>query len=147
MARKTKLKPLLPTLKEKKRYLAFEIVSKGKIRSFSSVSKAIWASMLSFVGSLGVARAGLQIFPDKFDSQSQRGLLKVAHTSVDCARASLALIDEIDGKQVIVRSLGASGIMKKAYEKYVLAKQKQNIKFTGFKAKGKALNPGIEGGI
>ncbi|HLC32520.1 MAG TPA: Rpp14/Pop5 family protein [Candidatus Nanoarchaeia archaeon] len=113
-----RLKPLLPTLKEKKRYLAFEIISKSKIRDFSEVSKAMWASALSYVGTKGVSQMGLWVLAEKYNASAQKGLIKVSHRSLDCMRASLALIKQIGDQPVIVRSLGASGVLAKAEKKY-----------------------------
>ena len=113
------LKPLLPTLKEKKRYLAFEIVSKSKIKAFSEVSKAIWASTLSFAGTKGAAGMGIWVLPEKYNATKQTGLIRVEHRSLDELKASLALIKEIEGQPVIVRSKGASGILAKAEKKYI----------------------------
>lgn len=112
-------RPLLPSLKEKKRYLAFEIVSKEKIKAFSEVSRAIWAQTLSFVGTKGAAVLGMWVLPETYNDQKQRGLIRVVHTGLDEVRASLALITHIEGQQVIVRSLGASGIIAKAKKKYL----------------------------
>ncbi len=111
------LKPLLPTLKEKKRYLAFEIISKSKIKAFSEVSKAIWASTLSFAGTNGAARMGIQIL--KYDPDKQKGLIRVAHRNIDELKASITLINQIENQPAIVRSIGASGILAKAEKKYI----------------------------
>jgi len=118
-----RLKPLLPTLKEKKRYLAFEIISKSKIKAFSEVSKAIWASTLSFAGTRGAAKMGINVI--KYNQQKQRGLIRVSHKSLNELKASLTFIDNIEKQPVIVRSIGASGILAKA-EKLL----KQNLKET-----------------
>ena len=112
------LKPLLPTLKEKKRYLAFEIVSKSKIKAFSEVSKAIWGSTLSFAGTKGAAKMGIWVFPEKYNMTKQRGLIRVGHRNLDELKASLALIKTIEEQPVAVRSIGASGILAKA-DKYI----------------------------
>jgi ribonuclease P/MRP protein subunit POP5 len=112
------LKPLLPSLKEKKRYLAFEIVSKSKIKAFSEVSKAIWSSTLSFSGTKGAAEMGIWVFPEQYNTSAQRGLIRVSHKSLDELRASLALIKTIEEQPVVVRSIGASGIMAKT-QKYL----------------------------
>ena len=113
------LRPLLPTLKEKKRYLAFEIISKSKIKAFSEVSKAIWSSTLAFAGTKGTARMGIWVFPEKYNPEKQRGLVRVGHRSLDELKASLALIKHIEEQPVIVRSIGASGILAKAEKKYL----------------------------
>ncbi len=109
-----KLKAILPTLRERKRYLAFEIISKGRTKSFSSVSQAIWQGMLGLTGQIGAAQAGLWILPEKYNAQSNRGILRVSHKGVDALRASLAMIQSIENAPVIARSLGVSGSLKKA---------------------------------
>jgi len=109
-----KLKALMPSLREKKRYLAFEIVSKGKIKAHSGVSRAIWQGMLSFAGTKGAAQAGLMLLPEKYNERSQRGIARVSHTGVDALKASLALVQDVEGSPAIARSLGVSGSLKKA---------------------------------
>ena len=113
-----KLKALMPSLREKKRYLAFEIISKGRIKSHSSVSKAIWQGMLSFVGTKGAAQAGLMLLPEKYHEQSQRGIARVNHKHVDALKGSFVLVQDVDNTPAIVRSLGVSGSLKKA-TKYI----------------------------
>jgi ribonuclease P/MRP protein subunit POP5 len=114
-----KIKPILPSLRERKRYLAFEILSEGNIKDVSAVSRAIWDSSLSFSGELGTAEAGIWFLADKYNAELQRGLIKVGHRHVDQLKAGLMMIDRIEREQAIVRSLGVSGIMKKAYDNYV----------------------------
>lgn len=109
-----RLKPLLPTLREKKRYLVFEIVSKGKKKAFSAVSKALWNAMHSFAGTVSVAQAGLWFLPEKYNEDLQRGIARVNHRSVDTLRASLLFVQEIEGQPVVARSVVVSGSLKKA---------------------------------
>lgn len=109
-----KLKALLPSLREKQRYLAFEILSKGRIKAHSSVSKAIWQGMLSFVGTKGAAQAGLMLLPEKYNERAQRGIARVNHKHVDALKGSFTLVQDVDNAPAIVRSLGVSGSLKKA---------------------------------
>jgi len=109
-----KLKPILPSLREKKRYLAFEVLSKNKIKSYSSVSKAVWQGMLSFNGTRGAAQAGMLLMPEKYNDKMQRGMIRVNHKAVDALKGSLVLVQDIDNTPSIVRSLGVSGSLKKA---------------------------------
>ena len=113
------LKPLLPSLKEKKRYLAFEIISKSKIKAFSEVSKAIWTSTLSYAGTKGAARMGIWVLPEKYNPEKQKGIIRIGHRNMDELKASLTLIKEIEQQPAIVRSIGASGILAKAEKKYI----------------------------
>ena len=116
---KTKLKPVLPSLREKKRYLVFEVISKEKINNIEPVSNAIWNCSLQFLGQLGTAKAGLMVLDNKWDSKSQRGIIKVSHKHVDAVKAALIFADKVDSKDAIFRSLGVSGILKKAENKFM----------------------------
>lgn len=111
---KTKLKPILPSLREKKRYLVFEVISSHKITSFSSVSDGIMNSLFQFLGQFGAAKAGIMPLADKWNSRLQRGIIKVSNKHIDAVKAALTFANKIDGNEVIVRSLGVSGILNKA---------------------------------
>ncbi|MEM4242718.1 MAG: Rpp14/Pop5 family protein [Candidatus Woesearchaeota archaeon] len=109
-----KIKAILPSLREKKRYLAFEVLSKSRIKGFSGVSKAVWQGMLSFNGTRGVAQAGIWLLPEKYNAETQKGIIRVNNKHVDSLKAGLATIQEIEGVPAIVRSIGVSGSLKKA---------------------------------
>ena len=117
---KTKLKPILPSLREKKRYLAFEVISKKKINKGEDVSNAIRHYSLQFLGQLGAAKAGIMVLDNKWNQHLQRGIMKVSHKHVDNARASLMFINKVNDNDVIFRSLGVSGILKKAERKFLI---------------------------
>ncbi|MBS3100919.1 hypothetical protein J4204_02200 [Candidatus Woesearchaeota archaeon] len=118
---KTKLKPVLPSLREKKRYVAFEVISREKITDADAVSGAIMDSSLRLLGQLGVAKAGLMVLGNKWDSKLQRGIIKVSHRHVDALKASLVFADKIHSNEAIFRSLGVSGILRKAEQRYMKA--------------------------
>jgi len=114
---KTKLKPILPSLREKKRYIAFEVISKERIKDISKVSNAIWDFSLQFLGRLGTAKAGIMVLNNKWNPELQRGIIKVSHKHVDAVKASLMFANKIDDTKVIFRSLGVSGILNKLSKK------------------------------
>jgi ribonuclease P/MRP protein subunit POP5 len=109
---KKKVMSLLPSLRERKRYLAFEVISKRDIKDSKLVSNLIKTNCLKFLGELGMAKAGIQII--KYENN--KGLIRINHKHLDEVRASLALINE---KDTIFTSLGVSGIIKKAENKYL----------------------------
>ncbi len=114
----TRLKPVLPSLREKKRYLAFEVISRERLSDSELVSNAVMHYSLQFLGQFGAAKAGIMVLGNKWDPNTQRGIAKVSHRQVDALKAALALADKVDGKDVIFRSLGVSGILNKA-ERYL----------------------------
>jgi len=116
---KTKLKPILPSLREKKRYLVFEVISKEKIRDADAVSGAILQSSMQFLGQRGTAEAGIVALNNKWDAEKQRGIIKVSHKHVDDVKAALIFAKKIGNKDAIIRSLGVSGILKKAENNYL----------------------------
>lgn len=108
-----KLKPLLPSLREKKRYIAYEIISEHKLNlSADMVEKSILESSLDYMGDYGMSKAGVMVMKNKY--RKQKGIIRVANKSADNLRASLALITHVNNTKVIVRSVGMSGILKKA---------------------------------
>ena len=115
----TKLKPILPSLREKKRYLVFEAISASRITDSNAVSSVIQDSAYKFLGCLGAAKAGIMVLDNKWDAHLQRGIIKVSHKHVDALKASLVFIDKIGSNDVIFRSLGVSGILRKAENNYL----------------------------
>ncbi len=108
-----KLKPLIPSLREKKRYIVFEIVSKTPVKLLELVSEAVQNSVLSFIGTKGTAKTGLMMLKDRFDMPKQTGIIKVNNKYVNDLKAALALIKEIGGQDAIIRSRGVSGVLGK----------------------------------
>ena len=116
---KAKIKPLLPSLREKKRYLAYEAISKHKFNDAIHVSKAILDATNGFLGNLGMAKAGILMLNDKWNENMQRGIMRVNNKHVDELKAALIFVKSIDGKDAVVKSVGASGILRKAQQKYL----------------------------
>jgi ribonuclease P/MRP protein subunit POP5 len=110
MAKKT---ILMPTLREKKRYVAFEVIAKEK-KQAKEVSDSIWQSCLSYIGEKGCAQAGIQILKERWDQEKQAGIIKVEHDHVNDLKAALALIKNVGNTQVVMRSTTTSGILNKA---------------------------------
>ena len=117
----TKLKPVLPSLREKKRYLVFEVISKQKINDAEQVSNAVRDASLQFLGQFGAAKAGIIVLSNKWDQKLQRGIMKVSHKHVDAVKAALIFANKVGSEDVIFRSLGVSGILRKAENRFLKA--------------------------
>ena len=111
---KTKLKPILPSLRKKKRYIAFEVISDNKIQDFEQVSKEILRCAGYCLGLFEMAKAGIIPLANKWDTKSQRGMLKVNNMHVDAIKASFVFT-----QNMIIKSRGVSGILKKAENKFI----------------------------
>jgi len=105
------MKKLLPSLKEKKRYIAFNILSE-KILNKDDVERSIYNNCKSFIGEMNYAKAGVNIIPEFL--MANKGIIRVNNKFVDHVKSSLMMIKEINNEKVIIRSIGVSGILNKA---------------------------------
>lgn len=115
MINMTRLKSLLPSLKEKKRYLAFEVVSKNPV-SFKDVKESIISKYKEYFGIFGLAKANLKILDEW---KNKKGIIKVENKYVDETKSSMVLIKKINDQNVIVRCIGVSGIINKLKKRYM----------------------------
>ena len=111
-----KLRPLKPSMREKTRHVAFEIITNDKSNSidFKLVDNAILSSIKSLIGDLGVAKASPIVVKNLY--KDNKGVIKTERKYVDHIKASLSLITNINNNQVIVISTKTSGMIKKATE-------------------------------
>jgi len=110
-------KTLPSSLRGRKRYIAYHIISQEKIL-FQDIINTIWHSILNLLGELGTSEADIWIIKDSYDEDKQIGILRCSHTSVEQVRAALALIDRIGDIRVIVKVLGVSGSIKATKMKF-----------------------------
>ena len=100
---------LLPSLKQKKRYLVFEI---NKALPVKDVQEEVEQALLLFLGQLGVAKASPLFLKEKY--KDNKFIIKVNHTYVDECKSALILIKKIKNTPVLIRSIITSGTLKKA---------------------------------
>jgi ribonuclease P/MRP protein subunit POP5 len=103
------MKALLPSLREKKRYLAYKINSNKKFNK-NQVERVLKDGILKFVGELGYSKAG----PIFLDYNDNKGILRINNKEVKNIRASLSLIESINKERVIFSSITTSGLLNKA---------------------------------
>lgn len=109
-----KIKTLIPTLREKKRYIKFQVIPEpGEDYNYSDLEAAIWNVALQFLGEIGVSKASIWIIKDLWDPKSQTGVIKCKTSSIDEVIASLGLIDRLGDNRVCFKILKVSGTIKK----------------------------------
>ncbi len=108
---------LPPTLRDRKRYLAFKIISENKV-NYYDLSNTMWHSILNFLGEFGSSESDPWIIKDSYKEDEQIGLIKCSHVSVEKVRAALALVQRIGDTRVIIQVLGISGTIKAAKKKF-----------------------------
>ena len=112
-----KIKAILPSLREKKRYLVYEVIATKKFEA-DEIEKSIKKAYLSSFGNINAAKAGIIFLNKNFDKEKQRGIIKVSNKCLENLRYSLALAKRIKNSKVIIRSVGCSGILNKT-KKYL----------------------------
>jgi ribonuclease P/MRP protein subunit POP5 len=112
-----KPKPLPPSLRNRRRYIAYQVISESKF-IFQDLSNSIWHSLLNLMGELGASQADLWIARDLYDEAKQIGIIRCAHDNVEQVRTALALIERIGDVRVIVKVLGISGSIKATRMKF-----------------------------
>jgi ribonuclease P/MRP protein subunit POP5 len=109
-------KPLLPSLRERNRYLVFELACSGAPAA-KDVSQAIYSAATRLLGEVGASKISLKFV--EYDETKKHGIIKVNHKSTSEARAALAVLTEAGGAKAAARTVGVSGTLKKAREKWV----------------------------
>jgi ribonuclease P/MRP protein subunit POP5 len=108
------MKPILPTLKERKRYIVFEVVSDKKI-SEKSLETDISNNVLKFLGELGIAKTGFMFL----EAKKNKGMIKTNVKYQDEVKMALNLIKNIGKEKAIINVIGVSGILNKARKKFM----------------------------
>ena len=101
---------LQPSLKQKKRYVLFEIKSKDKFGA-SEVKKEVDAALLLFIGQLGLSKASPLFLKERY--KDNQFMVKINHKHVDECISAIMLIKTIKNKPVLIRSVITSGTLKK----------------------------------
>ena len=104
----------IPTLREKKRYIAFEIMSE-KTMNRQELVREILNSMISIYGDKGAS----EINPSLMSFDGKYGILRCEREKRVETRAGLACINNIHGIRVSILVLGISGTIKGATEKFI----------------------------
>jgi len=113
-----KLKILPPTLREKKRYISFQIISeKGETFTYSDLEAAIWNTMLDFLGEYGVSKTSVWLMKDCWNPRKQIGIIRCNHKSVQPVVATLGLIDRLGDNRITFKILNISGTIKSIKKK------------------------------
>ena len=111
---------LLPSLRERRRYLRFELMGEREIDK-RELMKEIWNSIYSLYGDVGASECKLWLIEchrveSRNDEESNLsvGVLRCAHTKVEEVRAALACIHTVNDARVGIRVIRTSGSIKGA---------------------------------
>lgn len=106
-----KLKPLMPTLRQKKRFIRVKIESKNKI-DFKILSDNLTEEIILYLGLIDYGKGGVWIIKDKFNFEKQEFLIRISTEFKDKLLGALSLITKIEKENVKLNVIRVSGTIK-----------------------------------
>lgn len=98
--------PIPPTLRQKERYILFEVASEAPVGE-AEVKNAAYNSILSFLGEYGSSLASPKFI--SYDPAKRLAILRCSHTELQKVKAALALCSSVGGKRAAFRIKKVSG--------------------------------------
>ena len=109
--KKEKLKILPPTMRKRKRYVKFQVISQELI-VYTDLEHAIWNTFLDFYGEHGTAELDLWLVKNLYSESEQIGIIRCGHKAVDEVIAGLGLLTRLGDNRIVVKILKVSGTIK-----------------------------------
>lgn len=110
MAVKKSMKPIPPTLRGKKRYVKFSLLSGARLRE-GEVNSAITSVFSSLFGSRGIAEQRLWLI--KWFPEYGEGILRCSLPEEESVKAGLLFIQKVGSENVIPTIVKVSGSVRK----------------------------------
>ncbi|MEK6947823.1 MAG: Rpp14/Pop5 family protein [Nanoarchaeota archaeon] len=109
-----KQKLLKPSLREKKRYLVYQVISERDINPII-IKENILKTFKEYFGNIILSKADMRFI----DYKDNKGIIRINNKYLDNLRASFCLLGKVNKEEIIVRSLGVSGMINKARSKFM----------------------------
>lgn len=117
-----KLKILPPYLRNKKRYLAFEVISESSINREEVIS-LIWEALGDMYGSQGISRFDLWVINiwgcDIPGKNVMKGILRCKREEVTSIQSVIPTITRFRHNRIVFHTLGVSGSVHSATNKFI----------------------------
>jgi len=101
-----------PSMRERKRYITFEIISKRTI-TYNEIKEHTFSHILELIGEKGVSLARPRLIKNLWNDKTQSGVLRVHPEYVNDVKVAQTLIRRIGQKQVIVKTGNVFGTLHK----------------------------------
>lgn len=109
---KNRQKTLLPTLKERQRYVVYEVRFEKKAGNMPRLNELIIKECNNLLGVFDAAKAG--IMNVKYDDNIHRGIMRVENTFVDKIKVCLGMMTSLQDTKVNIDCIYVSGMINKA---------------------------------
>jgi ribonuclease P/MRP protein subunit POP5 len=103
-------------MRRKRRYLVVEVIGPARLGRQDFLNRILWAHM-DYVGEKGFHNSSPRLI--SFDEEMKVGIVRTYLEGIEDLRASLTLITDIDGEPTIFRTLGVSGTIRAAEDKFI----------------------------
>jgi ribonuclease P/MRP protein subunit POP5 len=129
------MKILPSSLREKKRYLAFRLVSEGDepVDRKAFLDEVYYATQ-TLLGDHGSSEIGYRLM----DFNGREGVMRVSLGAVETARAALATVHTIKGQRSLIVVAGISGTIRAATEKYIASEDIPSTNILSMQVSGTA---------
>ncbi|MBU1120611.1 hypothetical protein KJ660_01920 [Candidatus Micrarchaeota archaeon] len=111
MKEKLSLKPIPLSLRENKRYIVFELISKERF-NFRNVRSELNRILFDLFGEKGVSELSFNFI--LFNEKNSKGIIRCRHTETEKAKTAILFLKEINSIKAIPKIVRASGSIKKA---------------------------------
>jgi len=112
-----KLKTLLPSLRERKRYILFKVISEQAI-NYQLFKELLSSTILKFYGELTFGKFGFKILDERWNEKEQIGIVKCNHLYVPNIIAVFGLLQRLGDYRVNVKILKVSGTIKSLLKEF-----------------------------
>ena len=109
------MKKIMPSLREKNRYIAYAIKTSKALKE-NTAKKAMYGEIVKKLGEFEAAKASLLILDDWI---AGKGIIKVNNKYKDKVISALMLIDDLEGSKANIETKGVSGTIKKTRRKFM----------------------------
>lgn len=118
------MKILPSSLREKKRYIAFKILSESdEAIDRKTLLDEVYYATQTLLGDTGSSDIGYRLM----DFNGITGIMRVNANAVEKARAALSTVYSIKGQRATINVLGVSGTIRAATEKYIVTENIPSI--------------------
>jgi len=112
-----RLKILLPSLRKRKRYVLFKVISEEQI-NYPLFKELLNSTFLKFYGELEFSRFDFKLLDERWNEREQIGIVKCNHIFVPNIIVVLGLLQRIGDARVNVKILKVSGTIKSLLKEF-----------------------------
>jgi ribonuclease P/MRP protein subunit POP5 len=112
-----RLKILLPSLRKRKRYILFKIISEEPI-NYNLFKDLVNSTILKFYGELTFGKFGFKFLDERWNEKEQIGIIRCNHKFVPNIILAFGLLQRIGDSRINIKILKVSGTIKSLLKEF-----------------------------